>query len=440
MITGEVVKQQQGILRTNCVDCLDRTNVVQGAISQYVCMQQAQRLGIFGPLSDPPVSLITMLQNMWADNGDAISTQYAGTAALKGDVTRNGERRLAGIMKDGYNSASRYYLSHMRDSARQKAINALLGQPDKGSETMYTSDSDSDEDESVCRLVAETAHFLLPDMEVIVGGWGLSHLQESKDTVNCVVLLTRFRLRTKLYIAEYDGDAENLIDVKTVPLENVKTIEVGRPSRSSRLHIRIVSLHSVHLWTAARTRLFNNVAIRLKTSEEADEYIESIADQIRVAINMSIGKDLRVERPARIQQIGHGSARKALASVAYAFKSIGRGRAHAPAPADYACGLRQPITDCSGTTMSSEDCPPSFKRETTGIHLFHDDMDMYTSNSSPPKLPMSSSDGRLSDRSPVLSNSLKGLRTIAMSEDSTPHPFQALVNLMEHTKTKLILL
>lgn len=105
--TGEVVQRQKGVVRTNCIDCLDRTNLVQGQISLYMVLQQAQRLGIFGPLCEPPEALVQTLQTMWADNGDVISTQYAGTAALKGDVTRNGERKLAGIMKDGYNSASR---------------------------------------------------------------------------------------------------------------------------------------------------------------------------------------------------------------------------------------------------------------------------------------------------------------------------------------------
>lgn len=115
----------------------------QGSISQFVCMKQAQRLGIFGPLCDPPEALVNILQTLWADNGDAISTQvktkisailfqYAGTAALKGDVTRCGERKLTGIVKDGYNSASRYYLSHVKDTARQKAMNLLLGVPDQG--------------------------------------------------------------------------------------------------------------------------------------------------------------------------------------------------------------------------------------------------------------------------------------------------------------------
>ena len=27
--TGEIIKEQTGIIRTNCLDCLDRTNVIQ---------------------------------------------------------------------------------------------------------------------------------------------------------------------------------------------------------------------------------------------------------------------------------------------------------------------------------------------------------------------------------------------------------------------------
>merc|ERR1711970_1329945 len=59
--------------------------------------------------------------------GDIISRQYAGTNALKGDYTRTGERNLSGLVKDGVNSASRYYLNHIRDSYRQAAIDVLVG-------------------------------------------------------------------------------------------------------------------------------------------------------------------------------------------------------------------------------------------------------------------------------------------------------------------------
>lgn len=44
---------------------------------------------------------------LWANNGDIISRQYAGTNALKGDYTRTGERKVSGMLKDGVNSANR---------------------------------------------------------------------------------------------------------------------------------------------------------------------------------------------------------------------------------------------------------------------------------------------------------------------------------------------
>ena len=48
---------------------------MQGAISQSVCAGQAMRLGLFGPMSEPPRALVATLQTLWADNGDAISRQ-----------------------------------------------------------------------------------------------------------------------------------------------------------------------------------------------------------------------------------------------------------------------------------------------------------------------------------------------------------------------------
>jgi len=36
---------------------------------------------------------------MWADHGDAISLQYSGTNALKGDLTRTGKRTVGGLLQ-----------------------------------------------------------------------------------------------------------------------------------------------------------------------------------------------------------------------------------------------------------------------------------------------------------------------------------------------------
>lgn len=127
--TGIIVLKQNGIIRTNCIDCLDRTNVVQGAISQTICINQCRKLGLIEPLNKAPEKIADLLNEMWATHGDTISRQYAGTNALKGDITRNPNlrrRKFTGIMKDGFNSASRYYMSHFSDSRKQSIIDILL--------------------------------------------------------------------------------------------------------------------------------------------------------------------------------------------------------------------------------------------------------------------------------------------------------------------------
>uniref|UniRef100_UPI00358EFBBB phosphatidylinositide phosphatase SAC2 isoform X2 n=1 Tax=Myxine glutinosa TaxID=7769 RepID=UPI00358EFBBB len=127
-----IIQEQQGVFRVNCMDCLDRTNVVQAAIARVVLEGQLQKLGAIPPDHVLPTKCRRTYQVMWANNGDTISRQYAGTAALKGDFTRTGERRLAGVMRDGYNSANRYYLNQFRDAYRQATIGpepTIFGRP-----------------------------------------------------------------------------------------------------------------------------------------------------------------------------------------------------------------------------------------------------------------------------------------------------------------------
>jgi phosphatidylinositol 4-phosphatase len=100
--------KQNVLFRVNCIDCLDRTNVIQLCIARNALENQLTKLGIFIPPNEFPIELRTKFQSLWANNGDAISQQYAGTGALKGDFTRTGERNLSGIMKDGLMSANRF--------------------------------------------------------------------------------------------------------------------------------------------------------------------------------------------------------------------------------------------------------------------------------------------------------------------------------------------
>lgn len=77
-----IICKQQGVFRVNCVDCLDRTNLVQSSIAKFVLLIQMNKLALLAP--DEPFNIRKVYQHLWANNGDSISRQYAGTSALKG--------------------------------------------------------------------------------------------------------------------------------------------------------------------------------------------------------------------------------------------------------------------------------------------------------------------------------------------------------------------
>ncbi|KAF7809590.1 phosphoinositide phosphatase SAC7 [Senna tora] len=125
----EKMKEQLGIVRTNCIDCLDRTNVTQSMIGRNMLELQLKRLGVFG--AEETISLHPNLDEnfkiMWANHGDDVSIQYSGTPALKGDFVRCGHRTVQGILKDGWNALLRYYLNNFVDGTKQDAIDLLQG-------------------------------------------------------------------------------------------------------------------------------------------------------------------------------------------------------------------------------------------------------------------------------------------------------------------------
>lgn len=115
------ILQQEGAFRTNCLDCLDRTNVVQTVISQ---MALEEFLGHRSERAAP--DFWTRHSSLWADNGDALSRIYAGTGALKSSFTRHGKMSLAGALADARKSATRMYINNFADKGRQNTIDMLL--------------------------------------------------------------------------------------------------------------------------------------------------------------------------------------------------------------------------------------------------------------------------------------------------------------------------
>mmetsp|Transcript_6422 Transcript_6422/g.19434 ORF Transcript_6422/g.19434 Transcript_6422/m.19434 type:complete len:1045 (+) Transcript_6422:1-3135(+) len=119
---------QTGAFRVNCVDCLDRTGVVQAMISKtmlslqlYFVLGAETRVMTLSPESE------LVFKKIWADNADAISKQYSGTGALKTDYTRTGKRSTRGMLEDGVKSVMRIYYKNFVDGGRQDAIDTLCG-------------------------------------------------------------------------------------------------------------------------------------------------------------------------------------------------------------------------------------------------------------------------------------------------------------------------
>ncbi|KAI9808285.1 MAG: hypothetical protein M1825_004742 [Sarcosagium campestre] len=117
-----IVLQQEGIFRTNCLDCLDRTNLVQTIVSQM-----ALESFLAHRSERARADLWMRHSTLWADNGDSLSKIYAGTGALKSSFTRHGKMSLAGALSDARKSATRMYINNFADKGRQNTIDMLLG-------------------------------------------------------------------------------------------------------------------------------------------------------------------------------------------------------------------------------------------------------------------------------------------------------------------------
>ncbi|EAR95552.1 endonuclease/exonuclease/phosphatase family protein (macronuclear) [Tetrahymena thermophila SB210] len=137
-----VIQTQKGIIRTNCLDCLDRTNVFQSKIALDMLVVQLEMLGVnlaeeFGedPLDHIDKSkkgkcdaFTQKFKEIWANCGDMISKHYTGTGSTHTDVTRDGTRTFAGLIQHGYKTLNRFYMQNFEDDIKQQTIDLVVGQ------------------------------------------------------------------------------------------------------------------------------------------------------------------------------------------------------------------------------------------------------------------------------------------------------------------------
>ncbi|XP_043462644.1 phosphatidylinositide phosphatase SAC2 [Leptopilina heterotoma] len=297
-----MICMQKGIFRVNCIDCLDRTNVVQTALGKAVMEIQFSKLGLIPPDGTLPANIRQTFQSLWANNGDIISKQYAGTNALKGDYTRTGERKFTGLMKDGMNSANRYYLNRFKDVYRQSTIDMMLGNP--VSEDIFQERTDEEDNAAtaihVKLLIEDCKKLLIPDLDSVLGSWGLIDADPitgdpTETEIDTILILTH----DSYYVADYDEQIDKVTNYQRVPLTDIVLMECGHPESTVslfknkqhyciRIHYKLNNDYGYyHMFRSSNLRFFNNMAIVIKSEEETIESLKAIGEAITVAMEIS---------------------------------------------------------------------------------------------------------------------------------------------------------
>ncbi|KAK5129473.1 hypothetical protein LTR08_003233 [Meristemomyces frigidus] len=228
----ESVAEQTGVLRTNCMDCLDRTNVVQSAVAGWALQQQLGEMGLEIDLKSDPKT--QWFNTLWADNGDAISKQYAGTSALKGDFTRTRKRNWAGALSDFSLTLNRYYNNIFGDYFLQLNIDFFLGNVGPAAFENFEADMMSQDHALDMGRIRQNAidmciKIVLEDPdEDLVDGWTLSCPREANTLRSlpfeeCVVLLTD----AALYFCRFDWDADKVGSFERVDITDITEVWRG---------------------------------------------------------------------------------------------------------------------------------------------------------------------------------------------------------------------
>ena len=130
----DYTQKQKLVFRTNCIDSLDRTNVVQSVFGRYflLLILKDLKLSDVSPSKDD-ISIKfkggfeNKFKNIWADNGDHVSLAYSGTGAMKSDFVRTGKRTLFGALNDGLLTTQRLFINNFRDGYNQDCHDLFLG-------------------------------------------------------------------------------------------------------------------------------------------------------------------------------------------------------------------------------------------------------------------------------------------------------------------------
>ncbi|XP_046416472.1 polyphosphoinositide phosphatase isoform X2 [Neodiprion fabricii] len=119
---------QTGIIRTNCVDCLDRTNTAQFAIGKCALGFQLCALGVLEtPKLEFDSDCVRLLEELYEDHGDTLALQYGGSQLVHRIKTYRKTAPWTSQGNDIMQTLSRYFSNTFSDQEKQHTINLFLG-------------------------------------------------------------------------------------------------------------------------------------------------------------------------------------------------------------------------------------------------------------------------------------------------------------------------
>ncbi|RKP04477.1 SacI homology domain-containing protein, partial [Thamnocephalis sphaerospora] len=126
--TGIPYRRQRGVVRTNCIDCIDRTNAAQFVIGKCAFAHQLYALGIIDrPAMEFDSDAVDALTELYHDHGNTIALQYGGSHLVNTVRTYRKLNQWSSQSRDMIEAIKRYYSNSFVDAEKQGAINLFLG-------------------------------------------------------------------------------------------------------------------------------------------------------------------------------------------------------------------------------------------------------------------------------------------------------------------------
>eukprot|EP01114_Cavostelium_apophysatum_P020199 TRINITY_DN6706_c0_g1_i1.p1 TRINITY_DN6706_c0_g1~~TRINITY_DN6706_c0_g1_i1.p1 ORF type:complete len:811 (-),score=116.42 TRINITY_DN6706_c0_g1_i1:131-2563(-) len=124
---SDIGREQRGVLRTNCIDSLDRTNAAQFFIGKCALGYQLYVMGVNDvPFVGFDSEIVDVLVDMYEGMGNQIALQYAGSELVNTIKTyRSGN--LVTQSRDLFTTVKRYYSNSFTDAEKQHSMNLFLG-------------------------------------------------------------------------------------------------------------------------------------------------------------------------------------------------------------------------------------------------------------------------------------------------------------------------